>query len=345
MSDPLDKDNLSTGPLSKDDVSAKSTSSELDLNEEASKSDSSPDPTESSDSSTVSRSPGAELRAARELQGWTVDQVASYLKLAPRQVLALERDDYASLPGMPIVRGFVRSYAKLLKISAAPLLVKLGGETVLSNESLAPKAGLSTPFSEARLPSMGDRPGISSKWVVAVLVVALAGAVGWAFQQDGALLDFSQTRLAPTVQSLPKPESEPEPVAEAATDEVSAEPAAGVVPSLPLPEQAAVSSPETASVPVAATADQAQSPAPKPAEMNTLSVNAREDSWVEIRPVGGGNALISRLMKAGETASVEVNEPTVLVLGNAAGVDVTLRGSPVALKANTVTNVARVTLK
>ena len=46
-------------------------------------------------------SPGAQLRQARELRGESVGEVAFALKLSPRQVVALESDDFVALPGMP----------------------------------------------------------------------------------------------------------------------------------------------------------------------------------------------------------------------------------------------------
>ncbi len=56
----------------------------------------------------------------RESKEWTIAYVASQLNLAPRQIHALETDNYAALPGLVSVRGFIRSYAKLLKIDAKP---------------------------------------------------------------------------------------------------------------------------------------------------------------------------------------------------------------------------------
>ncbi|MFZ2629189.1 MAG: helix-turn-helix transcriptional regulator, partial [Rugosibacter sp.] len=55
--------------------------------------------------------PGAVLRAAREAKGLTPDAVAHVTRFSVRQIEALERDDYASLPGITVVRGFVRGYA------------------------------------------------------------------------------------------------------------------------------------------------------------------------------------------------------------------------------------------
>jgi len=61
---------------------------------------------------------GAALRAAREAAGLSADAVAQQLKLHPRQVRAIEEDDYGRLPGRTFVRGFVRNYARLVNLDA-----------------------------------------------------------------------------------------------------------------------------------------------------------------------------------------------------------------------------------
>jgi cytoskeleton protein RodZ len=65
---------------------------------------------------------GGALRAAREKQKLSVQDVANQLRLGVKQVDALEADRYDKLPQPSIVRGFIRNYAKLLKIDAAPII-------------------------------------------------------------------------------------------------------------------------------------------------------------------------------------------------------------------------------
>ncbi len=70
---------------------------------------------------THSRCGGA-LRTARENQGLSVHEIASRLRLGTKQIEAIEADNFAVLPEPTIVRGFIRNYAKQLKINAQPLL-------------------------------------------------------------------------------------------------------------------------------------------------------------------------------------------------------------------------------
>src|SRR5438309_9495044 len=70
-------------------------------------------------------SAGTALRGAREAAGLSIDAVAQQLKLAPRQVQALEDDDFARLPGRTFVRGFVRNYARFLGLDPDDLVARL----------------------------------------------------------------------------------------------------------------------------------------------------------------------------------------------------------------------------
>lgn len=73
----------------------------------------------------VVRTPGQILRETREARQLSRADVAETLRFSVRQVELVEADDYEALPGATVVRGFVRSYAKLLKLDPAPLLDSL----------------------------------------------------------------------------------------------------------------------------------------------------------------------------------------------------------------------------
>lgn len=102
--------------------------------------------------------PGAILRAGREAQGLSVNDVTEILRFSRWQIEALERDDYQSLQGTTLVRGFVRSYAKLLKIAPEPLLAAINPEVLPSVADVHPptnigaaEVGRSVQFSLRRL--------------------------------------------------------------------------------------------------------------------------------------------------------------------------------------------------
>jgi cytoskeleton protein RodZ len=318
--------------------------------------------------------PGKTLQAQREAMGWTVEQVADQLKLAPRQVVAIEAGDYASLPSPAVTRGFVRAYAKLLKIDAAPLVSMIELNMPPQAQAGAPMARREqrpAAFNETRFPIGGKRNRLPLGWIAAVVVVAGAAAAAWqlgvfpgkrqaedANPADGVtVLENPAAPATPgTTQepvhnpavpliSVPAPAGEAAPAAPATSTPapVTGTPGAAVAPATPgLSPVAATSPAAPAAVAPAAAAPAA---APAAAGANALVLNVREDSWIEVRPAKGGRPLLSRLVKAGSTETVEVNEPVNLVVGAPNGVSATLRGASVALPQAPGKTISRVALK
>jgi len=130
--------------------------------------------------------PGKTLQSKREAMGWSVEQVADQLKLAPRQVVALEAGDYASLPSPAVTRGFVRVYAKLLKIDAAPLVSMIELNMPPEAQAGAPvntaavrRDGRPAAFSETRFPINGRRNRLPLGWIAGVVIVVGAAVAAW----------------------------------------------------------------------------------------------------------------------------------------------------------------------
>ena len=73
----------------------------------------------------AAQTPGERLARARIAYGLSLEGVAQQLKFSPRQIEALEANRYAELPGSTMVRGMVRSYARLVHVDAGPLLEAL----------------------------------------------------------------------------------------------------------------------------------------------------------------------------------------------------------------------------
>ncbi|MDB5909672.1 MAG: Helix-turn-helix protein [Massilia sp.] len=294
--------------------------------------------------------PGRALAAQREALGWTVEQVADQLKLAVRQVVALEAGDYAALPGPAVVRGFVRAYAKIVKLDAVPLVAMISldspgpgdaGGTHLRRDSKP------ASFSEVRFPTRGKRAGLPLVPIAAVVLVLGAAAAAWHFGLVQRVLNRGETPavstpagsvVAPNVSDLPAPAAS------------GAAPAAPTVelntlqnPSVPLISVPPPSS-STAGSPAAGVAPATPAAAPAGAGANTLVVSVREDSWIEVRRAKGA-PLISRLVRGGTTESFEVTEPVTLVVGKPSAVSATLRGAAVALPPVAGSSVSRVNLK
>lgn len=313
-------------------------------------------------------SAGTQLRALREERGWTVEQVANQLNLASRQIQALEDDNYAALPGMVIVRGFIRSYSKVLRVDPAPILAAIKDDTAAPSVLPPERSPLSASFSETRLLSVNQR-GFRSKAVIGVGILVALAVLAYAGQRMGLLphgassSGLSKVELAPIelaeTQSDAVVETPPalEEVIEIKTTETkpvetkvveAAKPVSEPTPPVVAVKPQAVVAPVASAVVAAPVAKPVPTTAPVPAtpvdSKNALAINVRQDSWVEIkRP--DNSVIVSRLMKAGSSEAIAVTGPVSVVIGNAAGVDVTLRGDPVDVVTGNSSNVARLNLK
>ncbi|MFB9288759.1 helix-turn-helix domain-containing protein [Pseudoduganella plicata] len=309
------------------------------------------------------QAPGAQLAAQREAMGLSIDQIADQLKLAPRQVVAIEQGDYASLPNMAVTRGFIRAYAKVVRLDPAPLVAQIEVTPTVAptvDHGTVRREKISTTFSESRFPSMTESRAKPKRWIVggAVVLVLVAAAAAW---QSGIVSTDIFHRSAGTetaaVPSQPGTETTAlpapnvplvQPTMPTGTPAAEATPPAPVPAATEPPATAAATTPAPAAQPpVAATPAPGATPAAPaaPAEAgNALVLTVTQDSWIEVkRP--GAKSLISRLVKAGSTETVEIDRQSTLVVGNPDGVRATLRGQPLALPKIPNGTISRVPVK
>lgn len=295
--------------------------------------------------------PGKILAAQREAMGWTVEQVADQLKLAVRQVVALEAGDSAALPGPAVVRGFVRAYAKIVRLDPIPLVAKISLDTPGPSDATHTHLRHNKPasFSEVRFPSHGKRAALPIGPILAVVVVAGALAAAWHFGLLAKLTNRADSNAASTVVA---PIAAPASSVSSSTPLVATTTGAPLtVPSVQNPSVPLISVPPPSAVtPGSAAAGVTAAPAAGAAAVaavpgaNALVVTVGEDSWIEIRRAKGA-PLIARLVKGGSTESFEITEPVTMVVGKPGAVSATLRGAAVDLPVAASGAVARVNLK
>lgn len=285
-------------------------------------------------------SPGAFLSARRQLLGWSIEQVADQIKLAPRQVRAIESDDYAALPPMVVTRGFIRSYSKCLKIDAAPLLAMVKSEQVSDINGIPLRRALPVNFSSGRFPSMGGGNGILSKWNLGVIFLIILLLSALLAQRMGWLPDLSKMTITSSINrdQLISGNTSALSKNEIAASPIDVDSANATLPSI-LTQTSTLPPKEVSTVPYAVI------PVSNAvAEKNQLVLTAREDSWIEIKRVDKSIAF-SRILKSGEVERFELSQPVLLTIGNVAGVDVTLRGEIFNAKTGVNGNVAKINLK
>jgi cytoskeleton protein RodZ len=296
----------------------------------------------------LSMTPGTQMSRERQARGWSVADVANQLNLAPRQIQAIEDDNLAALPGTASARGFVRAYAKLLKIDPIPLLALMPADAVAASHAMpARRAMAPAHFSDTRLTSSNNHR-IASGWYSVLLLVVVGTGIGVAAQRFGMLPPDLESALAKasTMFASIRPH-----VAEPATE--SSPSVTENVDAVPEPERKSPTIPVAVPAPSVAAPLAVAAPAPlvtpagastAGANNNQLVLNLRADSWIEVRGAGK-SAVASKLYHAGTTETFTISEPVTLVVGNASGVDATLRGQPLPLQSAAKNNVARISVK
>ena len=261
--------------------------------------------------------PGARLGRARVAQNLTTADVARRLKLSVWQIEALESGRHHQLPGPVFVRGFIRNYARMLKLDAHDLLHAAADN--VPQAAPQPDASLlrDTPYTSATFSSW-------QKYAIgAVVVVALL-----------AVYEFYWNEPEKEVRA---------PVAEVA--KAPAPPSPQEVASPPSPQPAAKSSAASA-VRESSTAASAVQTSGKPAAPGERELRFvfDEESWVEIRD-RSDKTIFSQLNRAGSALRIAGMPPLTIVVGNSQGVKMTYAGKPVDLARHTKFDVARLTLE
>lgn len=287
-------------------------------------------------------SPGALLREARESRGHSIEEVAYALKLTPKQVAAIEQDSFDLLPGPTFARGFVRNYARIMNLDAAPLLLALEHRMSQGQVELAPLSNAA-----GTLPASAGARGVPRLLLVLLLAVAIALVVA-------VYLDRSQTASLSSWRPGAATGSAKEPVVSSLT---IAPGGATTTPSAPVPAAAntvhadAAAPPKLTAAPAAPAAQPVEqaSPAKMPAApaasaaeagARTLKFSFSKDSWVEVKD-GSGKLLAAKLNKPDSTLAVSGRPPFTLVIGNAQAVRLEDDGKAVDLKPHTAVSVAR----
>lgn len=147
--------------------------------------------------------PGALLRQAREAQGLTLGEVSGALKFSTRQIEALESDNFDALQGKTFLRGFIRAYARMLKLQPEKLLAMLEVDPAPVGDQIVPPD------------NMGETDPVPlyrrySKALLLVLLLALISAAGvwWYGARPVSIETTAVSVLTPAAITATPPQSE-----------------------------------------------------------------------------------------------------------------------------------------
>ncbi|QUG74762.1 cytoskeleton protein RodZ [Erwinia sp. E602] len=327
--------------------------------------------TEATQEKSNVNSTGERLRSARELKGLTQQNVAERLCLKLSTVRDIEEDKSPADLASTFLRGYIRSYARLVNVPEEELLPMLAKQAPVQAARVQPMQS----FSLGKRRKKRDGWLMIFTWLVLFVVVGLTGA--WWYQNhkaaqddlvsmsdqnasvgsdngqsipltDGSADGANNIELQPSAPSDSTPAADaagaaPAAAAPAATAQA---PAATAAPAQAANTQPAVVSPSQAPVDNASAqlpTGSAAVSAPA-ADPNALVMNFTNDCWLEVTDAAG-KKLFSGVQRSGGKLSLAGTAPYRLKIGAPAAVQIEYQGKPVDLSRFIRTNqVARLTL-
>lgn len=313
--------------------------------------------------------PGQRLRQAREQLGYSQAQVAERLCLKNSVVRALEEDTLASELAPTFIRGYVRSYARLVNLPEQEMVAAINA--VLPAEP-TPQLNMQS-FSSKKERRSHDNRLMLFTWVLLFVVISLTGLWWWQnHQAQQAELEKMTSTLPPAEQSQSITETPAVPVPEettaagvasantATSTEQASAPAIGVAnaqgvtaPLAPTAAQPATPVAEINGQPVALNTDgnpvapvttPAEEAAAEVATAGALNLEFTGDCWLEIKDATG-KKLTSGLQKQGAKLALSGTPPYRLTIGAPSVVNLSFEGKPVDLSSYASSGrVARFTL-
>lgn len=308
---------------------------------------------------------GINFTKARESSGLSLEQLSRELHLPVKTLEAIERGEFQGMGGPVFVRGYIRAYARRLKMNPDTYVAQFDRQAGIKDTAAAVRTVGSVSTSPARQSRSLMRFG------TLLFFVAIIGIIVWWWQTqysidsvivssndapvtvdtaDGNTLvlpPIDEEDLATTTpdgQSLPaftEPAADPllgDAAEPGVVDELVASAAESAAPDL------AVDEPAQALAPVE---EVEPAPAQEPPVQDVqaqLSMSLSDDSWLSIKDAAG-KTLFNGIAKSGRSLSFEGQEPLSVVIGRVSAIaSIQYAGEPVDLDRVSNKNVARLTL-
>ncbi|MDR0434869.1 MAG: DUF4115 domain-containing protein [Gracilibacteraceae bacterium] len=150
---------------------------------------------------------GETLRAAREDMGLSYQDVERSIKIRAFYIQAIEEERFGELPGAAYVKGFIRSYAKYLRLDDDAVIAAYMSSPPAQREENSPPPA-PPPRIQSRPPSFRRLALLLTAVVAMVLVVALAFYFGPIGQRPAADAPIDEQNRPEDVVMTPDPVGE-----------------------------------------------------------------------------------------------------------------------------------------
>ncbi|MEQ9861630.1 cytoskeleton protein RodZ [Pectobacterium cacticida] len=320
--------------------------------------------TEAPQDKTEAKLPGERLREARERLGFTQQIIAERLCLKITTVRDIEEGTTPADLAPTFLRGYIRSYAKLVHLPEDELLPALDNQAIAKSISVSPMQSFSLKKSRKKR----DNWLMMITWLVVLVVLGLTGAWWWQNHQAqqaeiSNMVDHASTlqgqmeeqpiplinnsaplpqeaapNAAATSVAAPAEHSEIDAVSPPAASSTTTVPSSSEAPMLPPGPMTASESavqPQNerntllGAAAVAPATDAAANEHPVSAE-HAIMMTFSADCWLEVTDASG-KKLYSGLQRSGGTLNLDGQSPYKLKIGAPSAVQIQFQGKPVNL--------------
>jgi len=303
--------------------------------------------------------PGRRLRERRESSQLNLEEVANHLRLDPQLIMALEKDDYSQLPSPAYICGYLRSYARLLKLPEDEIVQAYNrGELIRAklipdNVNILPKKQV-------------INTGLLKNVLLIAIVLVIAGSLYWLADRfglfSGPVGNGKETVIRKSSQLVvpPAPEDTAQKTVQTSTPETTPQkpetqsaPAAGKAPlkpeavdTIPTPKprlgktlvedlpvsKSTIPGSEPAHTVEASASNSADTKSKATTEgtakTTQLRMHFNDDSWAEVTD-STGNRLVYHLVEKNTDLDLDGVPPFNVLLGNASAVQVFYQGKEI----------------
>jgi len=274
---------------------------------------------------------GKMLRQAREEAGLTQEDVVADTRMTLYNVRALENDDFKRLPSDTFTRGYLRIYAKLLKLDVESLVAAY--EQTRRDAGLDPEP-VDIVELNRRKPNSGRPLWYFIASIVVVLVLLWILSV-WFLGNDG------DTPVSGAIESVVEPDtltanSVSAPVVEpSAAPELPAESDESLdLDSIDL-QSDEIAEAESVELPPTETT--------QPAPLDRLELNFTDECWLVVTDAQG-DVLVTDLIQPGRELNLQGQAPFEVRMGNAHAVQLALNGTAYELDVSASTRLMTVSV-
>lgn len=125
-----------------------------------------------------------QLRTAREAQQFTIQQIAEITNVRADHIRAIEQGNFDVFSAPIYIRGFVRSYCKILKLDSGPVIAQLNNELNATEKFSEPPPLGNQPrtavdFLTLQLSKINWRKALIGALVLVVLLIVYGSIQSW----------------------------------------------------------------------------------------------------------------------------------------------------------------------